>query len=306
MIHTLFTQAHPCSTKGSSSSFFVFREKEKQLQQDIFWPPTVEETVAVSSVTFSQSWCCRNAVGSEDPGTISIAQGKASHSEPCDPSTTHTSCLSWHWRIVVGKREGNCSPPTADLFACSSLGGVHKPQMPFWRDLSLQAKIENMRALEVQAFLWVWIQTSIISDDKNLVTPTLFHMQSISFEALSSSILSPEEGPDVWGFFSKYNNYVLKNITSLYKVGSYSSSKATDAHSPPIWSQKTAGGGQGDTFWAESLHCQSEDLVWASILSQLFCELLNLCACLSHLYGRTITLVLFRGRVHFLLQHLVW
>lgn len=68
-------------------------------------------------------------------------------------------------------------------------------------------------------------------------------MQNITTKVLYSGILSPEEGL-VWVFF-QIQHYVLENVTSLYIVGSYSFSKATDTCSLPIWSQKPAGGEQG-------------------------------------------------------------
>lgn len=87
------------------------------------------------------------------------------------------------------------------------------------------------------------MQNPIISDHKNLVTPTLYHMQNTTSKVLSSGMLSSEER--LFWVFSKYSNYILKTITSLYKVDSYSFSKANDACSLSTWSQTTAGGEQG-------------------------------------------------------------
>lgn len=79
-------------------------------------------------------------------------------------------------------------------------------------------------------------------------------------KVLSPGILSSSETLVCLFFFSKFNIYILKNITSVHKVGSYGFSKGTAAGWPPIWSQKAAHGDK-EMFWVEPPRSHSEDLV---------------------------------------------
>lgn len=112
--------------------------------------------------------------------------------------------------------------------------------------------MESTKALEVQAFLCIWMQTPITSDLKNLVTSTLYYMQSITSKVLSSGILCPEEGL-VW-VFSTYNIYALKNITSLYKLGS-SAKLALFSFGATFVLQQVE---NKDVFWPKPPHCHSD------------------------------------------------
>lgn len=158
-------------------------------------------------------------------------QGKVSHSEPWDPSTTFLPLLTF--KDSGGKQRGKSFPSS-----CRPLCLLHSRRHARAADALLKRFIfpsGKDREYEDAGSSGIFVSLDAkcgISHHNNPVTPTLYYMQNITTKVLYSGILSPEEG--LVCVFFQIQHYVLENVTSLYIVGSYSFSKATDTCCLPI------------------------------------------------------------------------